>query len=257
MEHSAHALDRHFDLPRIREVDAARPLYWLRLGWGDLRENAFASVAYGVFFAALGILIIAYAAPKPYLVTASISGFFLVGPLAAAGLYEISRRSMSNQPADLLPSLRGIRDKHDSLLSIGMLLAIVMIGWERISAVLFALFAPDEVAEIGEIFRVMLLSGDYLGFAAAYMLLGAGLAALVFISTVVAVPMLMDRKIDIVTAMMTSIRAASVNRRAMVVWAALIVALVAFGFATLMFGLIILLPLLGHASWHAYRDMIE
>lgn len=257
MAHSAHPLDRHFNLPHIREVDAARPLHWLKLGWEDLREHAFASIAYGLFFALLGFLIVSFAAQRPYLITASISGFFLIGPLAAAGLYEISRRSANGQPADLGSSLRGIRDSRESLLSIGVFLAIVMLGWERVSAVLFALLFPGEIAEVSGFVRTVLLSSEYLGFTTAYVLVGAVFAALVFIATVVAVPMLMDRETDMVTAMMTSVRAAGTNPMAMVVWAALIVALIGIGFATMMIGMVILLPLLGHASWHAYRDLID
>ncbi len=257
MEHSAHSLDRHFNLPHIREVDNARPLHWIKLGWEDLREHAFASIAYGIFFAVLGYLIMSFAAPRPYLITASISGFFLIGPLAAAGLYEISRRGANGQAADLRASLRGILDSRESLLSIGVFLAIVMLGWERISAVLFALLFPGEIAELSGFMRTVLLSGEHLGFVAAYVMVGAVFAAIVFIATVVAVPMLMDRDTDMVTAMMTSVRAASTNPVAMLVWAALIVALITIGFATMMIGMVILLPLLGHASWHAYRDLVE
>lgn len=257
MEHPAHPLDRHFNLPHIREVDPARPLHWLKLGWEDLRNHAFASIAYGIFFALLGFLIMSFAAPRPYLITASISGFFLIGPLVAAGLYEISRRSASGESADLRASLRGILDSRESLLSIGVFLAIVMLGWERVSAVLFALLFPGEIAELSGFMRTVLLSGEHLGFTMTYLLVGAVFATLVFIATVVAVPMLMDRETDMITAMMTSVRAASTNPIAMAVWAALIVALIGVGFATMMIGMVILLPLLGHASWHAYRDLVE
>lgn len=257
MDHIAHPLDRHFSLPRVRAVDAARPLHWLRLGWDDLREHAFASLAYGVLFALIGFLILGYASARPYLITAAISGFFLIGPLAAAGLYEISRRSAAGQSASLADSLRGIRDQRESLFSIGLFLAFAMIAWERISAILFALLVPEGVAGLDGFFRTVFLSGEHLGFVASYVVIGALLAALVFALAVVAVPMLMDRQTDMVTAMMTSMRAVRVNPRAMVVWAALIVALVALGFATLTIGLIVLLPWLGHATWHAYRDLVE
>lgn len=257
MDHSMHKLDRHFNLPRVREVDHGRPFHWLQMGWSDLREHGFASIAYGVFFAAVGYLILAFAAPRPYLVTASISGFFLVGPILAAGLYEISRRSAAGQPAGLRDSLRGIAGNYESLLSIGIFLAIVMLGWERVSAVLFALLFTGEIAELGGFMRTVLFSGEHLGFAAIYLLAGFLFAGLVFCATVISVPMLMDRDTDMVTAMMTSLRAVSLNLRAMALWAALIVLLIGIGFATMMVGLVLLLPLLGHATWHAYRDLVE
>jgi len=257
MDHSLPSLDRHFKLPHIRQVDAARPIHWLRLGWGDLRENAFASIAYGIVLAVVGYLILAFAATRPYLTTASISGFFLVGPLAAAGLYEISRRAAANQPSDLMSSVRGVRDKYEPLLMIGLVLAVTMISWERMSALLFALLVPAEIHELDAIFSTLFLSGQHLGFVAAYMVAGGLIAASIFIMTVVAVPMLMDRDTDTITAMMASVRAASLNRGAMLLWAALIVVLTGIGFATMMIGLVILFPLLGHATWHAYRDLVE
>ena len=257
MDHSMHSLDRHFDIPRVREVDAARPLHWLEMGWNDLREHGFASIAYGLFFAAFGYIILAFAAPRPYLVTAAISGFFLVGPILAAGLYEISRRAAAGQSAGLRESLRGITGSYESLLSIGIFLAIVMLGWERVSAVLFALLFTGEITELSGFMRTVLFSGEHIGFTMVYMAAGFLFAALVFCATVVAVPMLMDRDTDMVTAMMTSLRTVSINPRAMFVWAALIVLLIGIGFATMMIGLVLLLPLLGHASWHAYRDLVE
>lgn len=257
MDHSMHTLDRHFNLPRVREVDAARPFHWLQLGWNDLREHASASIPYGIFFAVLGYVILAFAAPRPYLVTASLSGFFLLGPLLAAGLYEISRRSAAGETASLRDSLRGIVSSYESLLSIGVFLAIVMLGWERVSAVLFALLFTGEIAELSSFARTVLFSGDHLGFAVVYMLAGLLFAAMVFCATVIAVPMLMERDTDMVTAMMTSLRAVSLNPRAMLLWAVLIVTVIGVGFATLMVGLVLLLPLLGHASWHAYRDLVE
>ena len=257
MEHSAHPLDRHFNLPHIRQVGTDRPLYWLKLGWADLREHAFASITYGLFFAVLGYLIVAFAAPRPYLVTVAVSGFFLIGPIAAAGLYEISRRSAAGRPAGLGASLRGIVESRDSLFSIGIFLALMMIAWERISAILFALTFQGELAEVSGFLGAVLLSGQHLGFTFTYLAVGALFAVIVFALSVVAIPMLMDRDVDMVTAMMTSLRTVAENPRAMAVWAATIVILVAIGFATMMIGLIILLPLLGHATWHAYKDLVE
>lgn len=257
MDKSLHSLDHHFNLPHVHQVDTARPLRWLRLGWSDLRANALASLAYGVFFAVLGYLIMAFAAERPYLFTASLSGFFLIGPLAAAGLYEISRRHSAGQPAGLGASMRGMLGHHDALLSIGVVLVMVAIAWERASAILFALLVPDAAVGVSEFFRQVFLSGEYLEFIAAYVVIGGMIAAVVFACTAIAVPMLMDRDTDTVTAMMTSLRAVTTNLPAMLVWAALIVALIAIGFVTMMIAMVVLLPLVGHASWHAYKDLVE
>lgn len=250
-------LEQHFHLPHVREVGIDRPLLWLRAGWEDMRENLGASLSYGVILAALGYLILSYAAGLPYLFTAAISGFFLIGPIAAAGLYEISRQHELGHPVSFFGSLRGLRGHADSLAYFGAFLAIALIGWERISAVLFALFYDGNVADLSNFFRSVFLSGEHLSFVAAYLVLGAILATVVFALSVTAVPMLIDRKVDIVTAAMASLRAVAVNPAAMAVWAAIIVGLVAVGFATMMVGMVILLPLLGHASWHAYRELMR
>jgi uncharacterized membrane protein len=257
MVHPFSTLDRHFQLPHIRHVGANRPLLWLSRGWSDLRENLGASLPYGLAFAIAGYLLLSYATALPYLFTAAISGFFLIGPLAAAGFYEISRCHGQGQSVSFAQSLRGLRQHTDHLLYYGVFLAILLLGWERLSAILFALSYQGGSPDLGNFFRDVFLSGDYTQFVVAYLVIGGALAALVFALSAVAVPMLMDRDVDMVTAMMTSLRAVATNLSAMAVWAAVIVLLIAVGFATMMVGMVILLPLLGHASWHAYKDLIE
>ncbi len=256
MDMPLHTLDRHFNLPHIRHIDTARPLQWLRMGWEDLRDNVVASLAYGVFFGALGYLILMFAAPRPYLITAAISGFLLIGPIVAAGLYEISRQHTAGRRATLRSSLRGVFDNRDSLFTIGVVLVMVMIAWERLSAILFALLIPGDLPSV-DVLREVFLSTSHMSFVATYMIVGGAIACVVFALTAVAVPMLMDRDTDTVTAMMTSLRAVVANLPAMLLWAALIVALMAVGFATMMIGMVVLLPLLGHATWHAYRDLVD
>lgn len=257
MDKPFHTLDQHFQLPHVRRVDTARPLLWLRMGWEDMRENFVASLAYGLIFSVAGYLLLSFATGIPYLFTAAVSGFLLIGPLAAAGLYEISRRHEKGEPASLGDSLRGLLKHGEHLLYYGLFLAIVLLSWERLSAIMFALFYQGGSPDLGNFFRDVFLSGDYTHFVVAYMVVGGALALLVFALSAVSIPMLMHREADIVTSMMTSARAVGLNLGAMAAWAAIIVALIAVGFATMMIGMVILLPLLGHATWHAYRDLIE
>lgn len=257
MDKSIHSLDQHFNLPAIRQVEASRPFRWLSLGWSDMRSNFAASIAYGLFYAVLGYLILAFAADKPYLFVAAISGFFLIGPVAAAGLYEISRRHEGGHDASFSNSLWGLRRHSDGLMYFGLFLALALIGWERISAIMFALFYTGNMPELSNFFSEIFLSGDYTHFIVAYLVVGGALASVVFALVAVAIPMVMDRDIDNITAAMTSMRAVGVNLGAMAVWAVMIVALIGIGFATMMIGMVVLLPLLGHATWHAYRDMVE
>lgn len=257
MAKSYNTLDRHFSLPQVRQVEASRPLVWLRMGWDEMRANMGASLSYGLIFAVIGYLILGYATNLPYLFTAAISGFFLVGPLAAAGLYEISRRHERGEPAGLVDSIKGLRRHGDHLLYYGAFLAFVLLGWERLSAILFALFYHGVPPDLASFFQDVFLSGNYVHFVVSYLVVGAALAGVVFALSVVSVPMLMDRDSDMVTAMMTSARAVGFNLGAMALWAALIVVLIGLGFATMMIGMVLLLPLVGHATWHAYRDLVE
>ena len=257
MDRPADFLSQHFDLPRIRQITPQRPFDWLQRGWADMRDNLSASLAYGLFFALAGYLLLMFAAPRPYLFSTAISGFLLIGPLAAAGLYEISRRHEAGERTSLKASLGGLRQRADVLFHFGILLALLLIVWERVSAVVFALFYADNVPDLENFFQSIFFSGEYTALVLAYIAVGGILAAVVFSATVIAIPMMIGRDTDMLTAMATSIRAVAINPLPMLVWAVLIVALMALGFATLMIGMAILLPLLGHASWHAYRDLVR
>lgn len=259
MDRPFDSLDRHFQLPEVsRGLPLSRPLQWLRLAWEDLRYSPRESLSYGFFFALAGWLILAFAANRPYLFSFAVSGFLLLAPLLASGLYEISRRREQGELHTMISdSLQGYRRNGQSLFFMGVLLAVVALGWERISAILFALLYGGAAPDLNQFARDVFLSGEYLRLTLTWTLLGGTLAAVVFGLTAVSIPMMVDRDIDTVTAMMTSLRSVVANLPAMVLWAGLIVALTAIGFATLLLGLIVILPLLGHATWHAYKDLVH
>ncbi len=257
MKDSPTQLDQHFALPEVRRVGLARPLCWLRAGGRDLLANPIASIAYGLLFAIAGDIILIFAWRNPYLFTAAVSGFFLIAPLLAGGLYEISRRQAVGLHTTFFDSLAGWRRNGQSMAMFGLLLLLVAIVWERTSAVFFALFVPELTPDLWAFVSGVLLNADYRALTLSWLVAGGVLASLVFAISAVSIPMLIDRNVDFVTAMMTSLRAVTVNPGTMLLWAALVVALTLAGFATLLFGLIVLMPLLGHASWHAYRDLVE
>jgi len=250
-------LDRHFNLPAIARIQTERPFVWLQAGWRDLRANPIASLAYGLLFAMAGDFILLFAWQRPQLFTAAIAGFFLVAPLLAAGLYEISRRQAVGRASTFIDSLAGWRRNGQSIALFGLLLALIGIAWERLSAILFALLAEDLAPDLSAFAASVLCSEDYRALLITWFIVGGSLALLVFAISAVSVPMLVDRDCDFLTAVMTSLRAVSTNLEVMVLWAALIVSLTLVGFATLLFGLVILMPLIGHASWHAYRDLVK
>lgn len=257
MKDSPTPLDHHFALPGVRHIALDRPLAWLKAGWKDMRANPIASLAYGLLIAIAGDVILLFAWRTPYLFTASVSGFFLIAPLLAGGLYEISRRQANGQHTTFFDSLACWSRNGQSMAMFGMLMAFAAIIWERTSAVFFALLIPGLSPDLWAFVPNVLLNSQYSGLTLSWFFVGCCLALLVFSVSAVSIPMLIDRDVDFVTAMMTSMRAVINNPGTMLLWGAMVVALTLVGFATLLFGLVVLMPLLGHASWHAYRDLVE
>ncbi|HEX5803649.1 MAG TPA: DUF2189 domain-containing protein [Azospira sp.] len=257
MAHPFASLDRHFPLPRIRRVALARLAEWLAAGWRDIRQTPIASLAYGLLFAIAGdlLLVSLWRSPQHFLV--AVSGFLIVAPLLCAGLYELSRRSERGLASRFGDSLAGFARGREGLTLFGLLLILLWVAWERFSAVLFAgMAAAGAQANVVD-FATRVAADGHGELALAWLLVGAVVALTVFMLSVVSVPLLIDRNVDFVTAAMTSLRAFAANPLPLLLWAATIVALTALGFATLLFGLVVLMPLLGHASWHAYRDLVE
>ena len=249
--------EQHFDLPKIRSISVARPFSWLALGLRDLRASPVESLAYGTVIAIAGWLIWAYTKDRPQAFTSSVTGFFLIAPLLAAGLYEISRRQERGMRTSFGESLQAWRTSGGALTQFGLAMVLWAIFWERLSAILFALSYRGEAPDIRSFYRDVFMSGNYPEVVVAYLGVGSVFAAIVFVVSAIAIPMLLDRNGDIYTAMATSFLAVIRNIPAMLVWAGLIVVLTALGFVTLLFGMIVIFPILGHATWHAYRDLTQ
>ncbi len=248
---------QEMSLPHIRRIGADRPWHWLRAGWQDLKANPLPSLAYGLLFALGGDLIILALLQSPHLLTVSVSGFFFVAPLLAAGLYELSRRTAAGEKILFIDSLKCFRRNGQSLAFFGLILALIMLLWERFSAVAFALVGATSAPVASAYLNEILFAGEHFAFAATWFLLGGMLALFIYALSVVAVPLMLDRDADVVCAVMTSLRAFVHNAGALLLWAALLVVLTLLGFASLLFGLVVIMPILGHASWHAYRELVE
>lgn len=251
-------LNPGFNLPRVRHIGADRPLLWLQQGLQDIRANPLPSLAYGLLFGIGGDLILLAALSHPHLFSVALSGFFLIAPLLAVGLYEMSRALEVGQKLGFIDSLRGMRRNLPSLSLFGLMLALIALFWERLSAILFALLGDAQGVNALSFMSTLLMTGEQWPVLLAWLVSGGVLAGLVFAASVVAIPMLLDRETaDPISASIASFRAVLANPGPMLLWAGLIVTLVLAGFATLLFGLVLFMPLLGHASWHAYRDLVE
>lgn len=256
MRQSFDLLGHHFDLPEVRHVGADRPTAWLAAGFDDMVANPIPALAYGLLFSIGGDIILVSSVQTPHLFMTAISGFFLIAPLLAAGLYELSRQRAAGGKPTFIDSVGGLRHSASSIALFGLVLAVIVLLWERISALAFAVVGEMGTG-VGGLMAQIFVGGEHRAFVAVWFILGAMLALLTFAISAVSVPMMLDRNTGFVTAMMTSLRAFAVNLEAMVLWGLIIVGLTLLGFATLLVGLVFVMPMLGHATWHAYRDLVK
>ncbi|MHA7833225.1 MAG: DUF2189 domain-containing protein [Algiphilus sp.] len=239
----------------VGHVSPLRPLRWLASAWDDLTAMPGASLRYGVVVTLGGWLIFAFG-DHPFFIAAAVSVFLLIGPILSTGLCELSRRRSQDTYADFESSLEALGRNRDGLLHFAGTLLAIGAAWTVLSTLMLATMlgnaAPSmDLAMWQDVFAM--LSAQQLQ---AYALVGGALALLVFALSVVAVPLLVDRsEMTASMAMQQSVRVFFANLPAMVVWAASIVLLTAIGFATMLLALIVIFPLLGHASWHAYQDL--
>ena len=243
--------------PQVRSINTARPLLWLSRGWADMSHAWQASLGHGALVAGFGLVLLVAAAEATYLVPTLIGGFLLVAPFVAIVHYGLSRQMEAGEPPDSTAAWAAVRHNPGSIGLYGLMLALALISWERVAAIVFALFLGEQVPDLANLASDVLFSGRHLGLLAAFLVAGAVMAAAVFTLSVVTVPLLIDRDTDLITAAITSVQCCVRNPLPMLCWAVLIACLTAWGFAMAMIGLVVIFPLLGHASWHAYRDLIE
>lgn len=244
-------------LPGVRRIGFGAPLDWLGRGWRDLWRQPGASLFYGVAVAVTGAVILGATASLPYLFAAAITGFLLVAPMLAAGLYELSRRYLADEPVSLGDTMLAWKRNPSCMIGFGLLSILAGTLWQVISAVIVAVFYKGPpLAPLDMMIQVLINPQHYLMFF-VYMGAGGLLAAVVFALSVVSMPMLIDRRCDLISALATSVNAVAENPLPLAVWAVIIMLLSGLGFATALVGLVLVMPWLGHASFHAYRDLVE
>lgn len=241
--------------PEIRQVGFDAPGRWLLAGWGDLRKAGSASLFYGTCFAVGGWLMQVVFAHAYALFAGMVTGFLLVAPVLAMGLYDLSRRLERGEAPRLAPTLTAWRANLANIGVLAAVLAVVFLVWARASMVIFAMFFDSAgLPTFAEIVRAI-VAFEQPEFALVYFMVGGFFALFVFAISVVAVPLMLDRGTDAVTSGIASLGACARNPGPMLLWAACIAVLVGLGMATLFLGLIVVMPVLGHATWHAYREL--
>ncbi len=240
----------------IRAVPPLRPLRWLALGWADLLRCPLPGLAHGLASALFGIVLLLVARDRFWFLAGALSGFLLVAPLVATGLYAVSRELALGGRPTLRTAWAAWRPHNRQLVHFGLLLALAGTGWVLTSAALITRFADAPVLGPADFLRVVVVNEQSLLFE-AWLLLGSVLAAPMFVSSVVAIPLLLDREVSVREAVSTSVRTALASPPAMAFWATLLLAITLLSMATLMLGLVVAVPWLAHASWHAYVDIVE
>lgn len=242
------------DIP-VRPIPPGRPLRWLALGWRDFTRAFWPSLLHGLVVALGGLAILWITLHHWYLLPGAVTGFVLVGPILATGLYALSRGMEGGEPPRLRQAWSAWCCAARPLLWLGIMLALAGTAWVLVSAALFALFVDDRLDTPLAFLRYVVAQDD-LVFLLWVVLGGLG-AALVFAATVVSAPLLLDREVDFRSALLTSVRAVGESPVAMALWAALIMLATAVSMATLMLGFVLVVPVFGHATWHAYRDAVD
>jgi uncharacterized membrane protein len=246
--------------PQIRRVPVDRPWVWLAAGWRDIVAAPGPSLAYGLVPVLAGWLVIFLMLwfDLPYLVLPLSAGFFFVGPFVAVGLYEISRRLEARHVVDGETTLLAWRRNPEQIALMGLLLLLFHLAWMRAAQLLFAVFEWRTVPSWDRFTDLVWASSKSLPFLALGVGLGAVLAAVAFAIGAFSIPYLLDRRnSNMFEAIATSVAAVRLNVRPMLLWASLIVFLIVLGMVPGLLGLIVTLPLVAHATWHAYRDVIR
>lgn len=232
-----------------RQLTPAAPLTWVRKGWADMRRAPRQSVAYGIAIVALSWLVtgIGLRLGTYWSVLVLLSGFVFVAPVLALGLYSISRQLERGVRPSIARCFAEQRQTLGTTMVFALALLVLFLIWARAGSMVHVFFPTQSNPDWSQL-------ALYLAVGTA---VGSIFSLLTFLFSAFSLPMICDRDTDAVTAIVTSVNAVLRNKAAMAVWVAVIVALTAIGFATALVGLGVAIPLLGHATWHAYRETID
>ena len=238
----------------LRPLGWGAPLRWLASGWRDFSRCPGIGLFYGACFMAMGWLLITAFEHAPAYVLALPAGFLLMGPFLCLGLYQASRRQGRGETPDLGDSLMAWDQRTGTLAIFGFVLLVLEMLWGQACLIVFAVSfdgIPDFKGSL-----LALARPENLPFIAAYLALGALFAGLIFAVSVVSIPMILDRPTDAISAGLTSLRLVLGQPGVMLLWGALISAIVVLAMLPWFAGLLVAGPVLGHASWHAYREAV-
>lgn len=253
--------------PRVKTIGMMQPLVWLVQGARDVVSAGWVSVLHGLVLCLVGMLIVAIAYQRFWLLAGALSGFMVVAPVLVTSLYALSRAMARREKANFSVVLKTWLNWQNShfnkwdndywcMVQFGALLGAAATGWVLTSAALITLWAPVPINSPLDFVHHVVLAKDNWLFE-IWLAVGGVMAAPMFASSVVAMPLLLDRRVTLMQAILISWQSVLENPGPMAFWAAIIMVFTMLGLGSLMLGLIAVIPMLGHASWHAYRDLLD
>lgn len=240
---------------RIRKLDSSAPMRWLSKGINDFKVSPMLSLMYGLIYAAIGLILIYLTYNNPIYTYGMVTIFYLAGPVIAVGLYCMSRHIEAGVKPEFSKGCRALCYNPVGILAFSIVIGMLIVFWTIITAAVFAVFF-GQLTISGDVLATVMANPHVLSFAAIELVVGLIFAAISFSVSVISIPLMTHRKADVATAMITSFRAVKKNPLVMFTWAIAIVALIGLGLAFAFVGVAITLPIIGHASWHAYRETI-
>ena len=240
----------------VRPIPPARIGAWLGAGFADLCATPLPSLAHGLAVALGGWGAIWLAHTLWWLAPGAVSGFVIVGPILCTGLYELSRLRGRGMRPGFGDVVHAWARESRPLVQMGLLLFVLATLWVAFSAALFALFVRTPIQDAQAFLRYAMVEQGNLMFTLWGLAGGLG-CAVVFGLSAVAPPLLMGRQVGLRQALLTSIRAVGENPFTMGLWAAVVMGAVLVSLATAMLGFVVTIPLIGHATWHAYKDLVD
>lgn len=239
----------------VQVVEWHRPLQWLGLAWRDIERSPLIGAAHGLLLAVAGAILLYGFRHQFWWLAGICSAFMLVAPLLACGLYEVSRQLSLGMTPSWSSALHVWLTGDRRLIGLGFLMGLSCAGWVISSAALIYGYTPADIVTPQDFLRHVVLQPHF-GLFEIWLLMGALLSAPMFASVVIAIPLLLDRPIGLWQAVHTSWRVVAHNPGAMAFWAFLLTFFTLLGLASALLGLLIVVPLLAHASWYAYRDLL-
>ena len=246
---------QQINVPPVHELPPSVIADWLRRGWQDARRTGAASFLHGLLVTLACLIIAVSTYGNWHLAVATFSALLLVGPILATGLYALSRRLDEGSAVGFADVIAVWRHGGPCLIRFGVLLVGLAITWIVFSAIMFEMFVNIEIHTPLDFLRYVVNQGDIL--FSMWMLLGALGASLVFAGTVITVPLLMDRDIPLSNALVISIHTVGRNPVTLACWAMTLMLLTGLSLVSAMLGFILLYPVMGHASWRLYRDLVN